>query len=352
MSDMHLHVLLPGAFWPGKDSAEATRGLSLDALETLIARGHREAGPGCGPERWLLERFGIERQRDWPAAPYSLMGDGGEAGETVWMRADPVHLRAGRDNVVLEDASRFDITRAEAESLAGSISLHFAGRFSAIAQHAQRWYLRLRANPDIETDPIMQASGEAIDAHLPRGADGLRWQALANELQMLMHEHPVNLAREARGELPVNGIWMWGAGCLAAPLVRPFLLVAAEDPLARGLARASGAESTRLPAGALAFLDAAGDEGEVLLVLDALRAPFAYADAPDWRERLESIERDWIGPLAHALRRGRIGMLSLHLPGAGRSLGVETTSADLRRFWRRVKPLAAWCGSTAGDRPN
>ena len=29
---------------------------------------------------------------------------------------------------------------------------------------------------------------------------------------MLLHDHPVNIAREARGCLPVTGVWFWGGG--------------------------------------------------------------------------------------------------------------------------------------------
>ena len=34
---------------------------------------------------------------------------------------------------------------------------------------------------------------------------------------MLLHAHPVNEAREARGEPAVNSLWLWGAGPRAAP---------------------------------------------------------------------------------------------------------------------------------------
>ena len=35
-------------------------------------------------------------------------------------------------------------------------------------------------------------------------------------------------------------------------------------------------------------------------------------------------------------------MLSLHGLGPKGTLSVETTRGDLRRFWRRVKPLASY----------
>ena len=52
--------------------------------------------------------------------------------------------------------------------------------------------------------------------------------------------------------------------------------------------------------------------------------------------------------LLAALRSGRIGMITLDIPvmddggeSAVQSLRCEVSSLDLKRFWRRVKPLAA-----------
>ena len=47
-------------------------------------------------------------------------------------------------------------------------------------------------------------------------------------------------------------------------------------------------------------------------------------------------------PDAAALRSGRIGMLTTHVPEAGASF--EILRGDLRRFWRRPRPLSAYQG--------
>jgi hypothetical protein len=35
-------------------------------------------------------------------------------------------------------------------------------------------------------------------------------------------------------------------------------------------------------------------------------------------------------------------MVTVHVPDAARALSVETVRGDLRRFWRRMRPLADW----------
>ena len=57
---------------------------------------------------------------------------------------------------------------------------------------------------------------------------------------MLLHAHPVNEAREARGELPINSLRLWGAGRARAARNSRWQSVAADDPAVRGAARLAG----------------------------------------------------------------------------------------------------------------
>ncbi|HET7197149.1 MAG TPA: regulator, partial [Burkholderiales bacterium] len=80
-------------------------------------------------------------------------------------------------------------------------------------------------------------------------------------------------------------------------------------------------------------------EGRHLLVLDALRAPLALGEAAQSREALAALERDWFAPLLAALRAGRIGMLTVHVPDGAECTAFEAVRGDLRRFWRRPRRL-------------
>src|SRR5258706_4176246 len=124
-----------------------------------------------------------------------------------------------------------------------------------------RWYVRLEKAPDMQTTPAAAARGLAIDETLPSGSDAMRFHALMNEAQMLLHEHPVNAEREARAEPALNSVWFWGGGVMAAAKERPFSTVVGDDPLARGLALAAGNPGQAVPGGARAPLAALGGEG-------------------------------------------------------------------------------------------
>jgi len=194
----------------------------------------------------------------------------------------------------------------------------------------------------LQTVPLDEARGRDIDSLLPGGDEAMRWRSTLNEIQMLLYQHPVNDAREERGAAPVNSVWFWGAGTQAAPPRRPYQRVRTRDPLAAGLAQTSGASVMPLPDHAQQWLKQAGNEGVELVVLDQLAAPAGYGQEDEWRTRLEALDRDWFAPLLDALRRGRIGMITLHLLGRHGCLEAEITRQDLRYFWRRAKPLSAY----------
>jgi hypothetical protein len=156
-------------------------------------------------------------------------------------------------------------------------------------------------------------------------------------MQMVLHGHPENETREAAGKPAVNGVWLWGGGRDPGTVARRFAAAASRDPLARALATRSGAALIDPPrADALVAAAAAGD---ALAALDDLAGAAQYGDAHGFRETLALLERSWFAPLLAALERGRIAGLVIHpLPAPRR---IDVTPAALRKFWRRVKPMAA-----------
>ena len=120
----------------------------------------------------------------------------------------------------------------------------------------------------------------------------------------------------------------------------PFDALWSQDPFAAGLAQSAHIATRNLSESAAGLLHASASEGVTLIVLDQLRGAARYGDAHGWREALQQLERDWFAPLLAALRQERIGMLSLFALGPEGVLSAEVTRGDLRRFWRRVKPLS------------
>lgn len=294
---MHAELIAQGLF----AAAEHPR---LPALELLLARARASQAETQGYAAWLGEAFGVE---PLPAGALTAGAEG------FWLRADPVHLRLLGNRMVLVPVT--GLRQAEADQLVATLNRQFSGRHEFLAPNPDAW--AMRAEPAaLETQSPQALAGMDIDPHLP----GAPWTALLNEIQMALHEHPVNEGRE----LAVNSVWFWGAGALPADASAPWRSVSAAEPLALGLARAAGIAPRGYPRTAESWLADLPEDGRHLVVLEGAAA---------------ALEDTWFAPLLAALRRGRIGMLTLHVPDTG--VSFETTRADLRRFWRRPRALPA-----------
>ncbi|HJV96354.1 MAG TPA: hypothetical protein VJ608_09975, partial [Albitalea sp.] len=125
---------------------------------------------------------------------------------------------------------------------------------------------------------------------------------LQNEVQMLLYTHPINDAREARGELPVNSFWLSGCGRLqqantAAPLQVDGSLRSA---MLNGDWAAWADAWRALDAGALAEALARAQRGEpVTLTLCGERHAQRFESLP--QPMWQRLTRGWRGAPAHAV---------------------------------------------------
>lgn len=318
-SSVHCHLLIP------VNALDA--GAECPSLSALLRVACHE---GAGPEdaaTWLCGLFGVEVQQDIPVAPFAAIGDGLEADSGYWLRADPVSLVLQRDSFGVMEAPEA-LQPEQAEKLVAALNTHFAEdgmQFHVAAPH--RWYLRLAETPDLHTHPLASALHRDIQPFLPSGADGLHWHRRLNELQMLLHAHPVNAELEVQGALPVNSVWLWGGGELRRGRGTAFRIWA-DDPLVRGLAAAHGTQFGPLPPTAQAWMGLVEGLREHLAVLPPLSP---------------SLERDWFVPLLDAVKRGHIGRLTLHLAGKSRH-SYSLTARDFLKFWRRPRALEHYLG--------
>jgi hypothetical protein len=344
---MQCTLLIPHLFWPRATADVVARGLALPALSTVLARANEDRYSPVTPEAWLCQAFEVERQRDWPVAPLTLAVDGGHPESAYWLRADPVHIKVGRDGLRLVHSALFDVSADEAQTLIAALNGHFEGSDVAfVAPHPKRWYAKVSRTPDLETHTVGEVAGQDVQRHLPSGADALAWHGRFNEAQMVLHEHSINEAREARGEPAVNSVWFWGGGVMAAVEGRHFASVSSDDAIATSLATVADIPAAALPADASAWLashdHARNASHSHLVTLDELATAVSYDDAHAWRTRIEALEAQWFAPLVEALRKGRLSTLTIVALGAEASCRYTVNRTDLLKLWRRPQPLSAY----------
>ncbi|MBI3903521.1 MAG: hypothetical protein HY306_11390 [Nitrosomonadales bacterium] len=329
----NIHLLIPELFLPQPVAAEVCAGLKLPALEKLLARA--QPGPLAVDtlEDWLCAAFGVAEQA---IAPVTLRADGVDPGAAYWLRADPVYLQILRNEMILQ--SDLALSAGEAAQLCASLNAHFAAEgLSFVAPHPQRWYLRTDTAPDITTRLLSKVEGQDVHQHLPQGADALRWHRTLNEVQMLLYAHPVNEAREARGVLPANSVWLWGGGQAPKKLEQPYAAVCGDSELAMAFARASGSAYGHDMQQCIAAAD-----GDVLVVWDGLRRAVQRGELGAWRDALQQFELDCVAPVLNMLRAGQLATITLDVLQPNASRRFVLTRRDLWKFWRKVRRLEAY----------
>ncbi len=336
------HLFAPSLFWYNKLSHEIYQDLTLPTLEILLAKATHTKKPAQEIEAWLCQAFGITKQQNWPVAPIMLETTKNSnicAYEDYWLRADPVHFRVEQNHILLADSQAFQITTEESRLFSDILNQHFAkDMLTFLPLDSDCWYLRVAQAPDLQMHSLGEVAGRNINNLLPFGKDSTAWHNISNEIQMLLHEHPINEARQLRNELAINGIWFWGGGIMPKDIHTTYTQIWSNDTLAYGLALSSKTKHTERPLNAEIW-QKKRIPGSHLVIFDELRKKTQYNDIFGWRENFNKLEQDWLKPLYIALKEGQIDKLIITDINEHTTKDLTLTRTHLKKFWHRTKPL-------------
>ncbi len=147
-----------------------------------------------------------------PNAAIAWQQAGNQAASAYWLYAAPVHLVLQRDTFSLAAPVPLVLEAGEVDALTTSLNQHFASDGLMFFWHENTWFLSLQTNPRINTTYPQAAINKDISAYLPTGDGATKWASFSNEIQMLLFEHPVNIAREAKKLPVINSVWCYGQG--------------------------------------------------------------------------------------------------------------------------------------------
>jgi hypothetical protein len=211
---------------------------AISTLPHLLGRGDREPDQAPGLLAALAEVFAVPGA-GLPVAALLREAQARDAGESVWLCADPAWVQVKLAGARLLACGALGLTRDEAEDLARPLRplLGDAGMLLETST-PDRWQLRLPVGSPLPAFAAPETVlGEHLLTHLPQGIEGRRWRALFTELQVLLHQHPRNRARAQQGLPPVNALWLWGGGTLPSRPRTTLSGLLSADPLTRALAQ-------------------------------------------------------------------------------------------------------------------
>ena len=310
----------------------------------------RMAGRGSLRYAWDRRDLALAALRPWqrgllaalelpasgfPSAAVSASGsvDGNmDSQGSGWLHAEPVHFIAGLDRLsflaLQGEAAVSAVERAALEPMlaehlrASSCELH------SIESPAPAWLIaadRAFDAPNVMTACPDAAAANELERVMPRGPQAGALRRLMTELQMLLHEHPVNDARARRGLPAINALWLWGTGAIALLQSHKMLPPAfGDEPYLNGIYKLHGQSVQAVP----------GTCNELLCAIATAQRALAVVPVAE----IDLLETQWIEPLRRALAAGAIDRVDLILDG----WHLDASRASMRRFWRRPLPPAQW----------
>ena len=158
----------------------------------------------------MLNFFKQLFQSKTPNAALTWQQAGHAPNNAFWIFALPVHLVLQRDTFSLAEPVPLTLDNSEIDALTNTLNSHFKPHGCEFFWHENQWLLSLTVDPHIQTSAPKLAINKDISAFLPTGIGAKKWASFINEVQMLLFEHPVNIAREGVHKPVINSLWCYG----------------------------------------------------------------------------------------------------------------------------------------------
>jgi hypothetical protein len=182
-----------------------------------------------------LQRYFQCLPASWPMAALNRQSESGDAGNSQWLLADPIHLQMEMRDARIMAWDNLDVSSAEQKSIQSVLEPVFKDAGIALCSAANgRFLLRMATDSALpDFTPAPEVLGCALSEHL---TDDRKWAALFNECQIILYNHPFNVERLRRGQASVNGLWFWGQGMLPKVVYHGFSRIESHADDIRALA--------------------------------------------------------------------------------------------------------------------
>jgi hypothetical protein len=333
-----LHVLVTDLLAPlklwNKDFGFEPRS---ETMAALLAHSQQKNVPFKGLDAAIFSLLGFPADAELPYAYFRVKKEHINstliAHKGTFLCADPVHLKAGAQEVILDPDSLSDLGEEESTQFIELLNAHFSDDGVQFAKGCcNRWYLLLPRDESIRTTPLRELRGKEISKYLPH-SDNINLHKLQNEAQMLLYSADTNFKREQAGKLAVNSLWFWGGGMQteARTRVRTVIGGGLGGELAASVAQCRYLITAAEPEQELSQLETGGHH---LLILDQLTSFALNDDLEGWQEQLDKLESEWFVPMAKLFNKGKIKLVLQSCDG---STYIPKKKKSLNMLWNKLK---------------
>jgi hypothetical protein len=330
-----MHLIIPYAASLALNDPEVWAGLQLPNLQALLGLMQRqqvlqdtETTPLHLPhERLQAQAVG------WPAeattlpwAAWHQAQQGQPSAEPqAWMT--PCHWQIGMDQVVMADPAHLHLSDGESQQLLEAMQPFLQEDGLQVTWHsALMWHAQGKMLADLPTASLDRVIGQNVKDWIPDHPAARPLQRLQSEMQMLLYNHPVNDARDARRQHTVNAFWLHGAGTLpvSAAVNAPVTAqpLPADKALPAGTSSATSAPST---------------------LSTALRSSALHGHAQAWQQAWHQLDVSAVADLLQHVKTTGEGTLSLCSEHRAHTYAAAPAAWHQRftRLFNKPSPAAA-----------
>ncbi len=232
-----MHLIIPYAASHSLKGPEGWTRLHLPHLQALLGLLQRQQvlqdaddpPPHMPHERLQAQTLGWSP--DAAALPWAAWQTG-HTGATPQAWMTPCHWQIGMNDVVMADPDHLHLSNEESQQLLQAMQPFLLEDGLQVTWHsALRWHAQGPLLADLVCASLDRVIGQNVKHWMQGGPAARPLQRLQSEMQMLLYNHPVNDAREARRQHTVNAFWLHGAGTLPVGTPAPAQTVTVSDGL-------------------------------------------------------------------------------------------------------------------------
>lgn len=320
----HVEVILPGLFdLPLLELDDDFCASRLPALNHILRFGQRLSNPLDDFEGIFSDSLGVVGQTALPFA--GGFAGIGESSSRILL-AQATHIKADVRNAFVLPLDQNEETKENILFIINDLCDLFKEDCDITLLEDGLYLINLKHCEAPGHYPhILSVTGRKVDPYIEQSRQALPWYQLINEMQMFMHAHEVNQGRLAKGLLPINSLWCWGAGEFVEPPDRQIKCYCDDSILSAYISRAE------LKLQALDDFPGAGfSKQNIYIDLGLLRA-LKSSDGEDLQSLLSGMESKLFKPLVKAVDAGQI---SLRLR-TGHDYDFQLSRFSALKSWRK-----------------
>jgi hypothetical protein len=218
-----MHFLIPFASVDDEQARALLPSLQLPNLSVLMARlaaGALDTGTAesLSPphERVLAGLLGWSAADGCaPWAAYGRFTQGKALDGKAWAELTPCFWDVRTAHIQMAAPDDLQLSELESKEVLATMQPYFTEDGITVEYDSPtRWWASSPLFEGLATASLDRVVGGNTNDWMPEADAAKPLRRLQNEMQMLLYTHPVNEARAARGALPVNSLWISGAGVL------------------------------------------------------------------------------------------------------------------------------------------